>query len=192
MADISPAALAARPRKAKVFDQDVTFYPITIGGIMEWDAWAQGQFRRAARFGMTDGTPEEQLDYRIEANDQSKMICFGSAHADRIEWSFTGCIYLAWISLRNGNPKLTLDETAKLFGFGSRSLDEQRLAAAEAKREIHIATGLIPEESTLGLRKPRKNEPTPATETAPASPTPTTGEVSSTTSGPSTAANQPG
>jgi len=84
--DISPAALAATPRKAKIFDADVTFHPLTIGDIMEFDCWAQGQYRRGARFGMTDGTPDEQLRYRIEANDESKLICFGSAHADRIEW----------------------------------------------------------------------------------------------------------
>lgn len=183
MAEVSPAVLAATPRGSKVFDQDVTFYPLTIGDIMEWDAWAQGQYRRAARFGMTDGTPEEQLRYRIESNDESKLICFGSAHADRIEWSLTGCIYLAWLSLRHGNQKLTLDDVGRMFGWGTRRLEEQRMEAAEAKREIHIASGLIPEEALLGLAKPKKNEsPTPD----PVSPTQSTGAESSTTSGPNT------
>lgn len=190
MPDISPAALAAVPRKAKVFDVDVVFHPLTISDIMEWDAFAQGQYRRGARFGMTDGTPEEQLRYRIECNDESKLICFGSAHADRIEWSLTGCLYLAWLSLRHGNPKLTLEDTGKLFGFGSKPLDEQRMAAAQAKRDIHIATGLVSEEVALGLTKPKKNETQTIAEMT--SPTPTTGAASSPTSGPVTSEAQHG
>lgn len=186
--DISPAALAATPRKGKVFETEVTFHPLTIGDIMEFDAWAQGQYRRGARFGMTDGTPEEQLRYRIECNDESKLICFGSAHADRIEWSLTGCLYIAWLSLRHGNPKMTLEETGKLFGWGTRTLDEQRLAAGAAKRDIHIATGLVSEEVALGLTKPKKNETT----TENPSPTPLTGPGSTPISGPSTNATPHG
>lgn len=192
MPEISPAALVALPRKGKVFETDVTFHPLTISDILEWDSWAQGQYRRGARFGMTDGTPEEQLRYRIEANDEAKLICFGSAHADRIEWSHTGCLYLAWLSLRHGNPKLTLEDVGKLFGWGTKTLTEQREAAATAKRDIHIATGLVSEEVALGLTRPKKNEMGQTTESEKASPTPTTGASSSATSGSSTNATPDG
>ena len=193
MSEISTSALASLPRKATVFAKDVTFHPLTIGDILEWDAFAQGQYRRGARFGMTDGTPDEQLRYRIEANDESKLICFGSAHAERIEWSMTGCLYLCWLSLRHGQPKLTMDETGKLFGWGSQSQDDIRLALAAAKRDIHIATGLVSEEVALGLTKPKKNE-TQTTESSPekTSPTPNTGVESTVTSGPNTTETKPG
>lgn len=180
MPDVNPTVLAAIPRAGKVFGVDVTFHPLTIGDIMEFDAFAQGQYRRGARFGMTDGTPQEQLNYRIEANDEAKLICFGSAHAERIEWSHTGCLYLALLSLRHSNPKLTLDEVAKLFGLGTKTLDDQRLASAAAKREIHIATGLVSEEIAMGLTRPKKNEITSPEKT---SPTPDTGDKSTPTSG---------
>lgn len=184
MSEVSPTVLAAIPRPGNVFGKDVTFHPLTIGDIMEFDCWAQGQYRRGARFGMTDGTPEEQLRYRIEANDESKLICFGSAHAERIEWSMTGCLYLCWLSLKHSQPKLTLDDASKLFGWGSQTMDDQRLALAAAKREIHIATGLVSEEIALGLAKPKKNE----IETSPEKtfPTPNTGADSTVTSGPNT------
>jgi hypothetical protein len=193
MSDISSAALAAIPRKGKVFGVEVTYHPLTIGDLMDWDCWAQGQYRRGARFGMTDGTPEEQLRYRIEANDEAKLICFGNAHAERIEWSMTGCLYLCWLSLRHGNAKLTLEDTSKLFGWGSQSLDDQKLALVTAKREIHIATGLISEEVALGLVRPKKNETQttpPAIETL--SQTPPTGTSSTPTSGLSTSETRPG
>ena len=189
--NISPAALSATPRRANVFEAPVTFYSLTIGDIMEWDCWAQGQFRRGTRFGMTDGTPDEQLSYRILSNDEAKLICFGSAHGREVEWSFTGCLYVAWLSLRHGNPKLTFDETAKLFGFGRMSIPDQRRAAEVAKIEIHIASGMLAEEVALGLTKPKKNESQTAESESP-SPTPPTGSNSSDISGPSTNATQPG
>ena len=188
--EISPAALSATPRRAKVFDADVTYHPLTIGDIMDWDCFAQGQYRRGAKLGMTDGTPDEQWRYRVESNDESKLICFGSAHAHNIEMSFTARLYLAWLSLRHGQPKLTLEETGKLFGWGTRVLDEQKTAAAEAYVMIQVATGLWPEEALLGLRKPKKNESQPTSENP--SPTPPIGATSTTISGPSTNATPPG
>ena len=180
MPDVNPTVLAAIPRAGKVFGVDVTFHPLTIGDIMEWDAFAQGQYRRGARFGMTDGTPQEQLNYRIEANDEAKLICFGSAHAERIEWSHTGCLYLALLSLRHGKPKLTIDEVARMFGLGTKSLSDQRLASAAAKREIHIATGLVSGEVEMDLAKKNESQTASPEKT---SPTPDIGDKSTPTSG---------
>ena len=182
MSEISPAALAARPRPGKIFNQAVVFSPLTINDILEWDAWAQGQYRRGARLGMRDGTPEEQLRFRIESNDEAKLICFGSAHAERIECSQTGCTYIAWLSLRHDPARaaMTLEDCAKLFGWGSRKQPEQVMELRRAQMEIYVATGLIPEEAVLGLAKPKKNE---TNQTPPTSPTPITGATSSATSG---------
>jgi hypothetical protein len=184
MSEISPAALAARPRAGQVFDRPVVFYPLTIADILEWDAWAQGQYRRGARMGMRDGTPEEQLRARIEANDEAKLICFGSAHAERVECSQMGCTYIAWLSLRHdpAREKMTLDKCAALFGWGTRRQPEQVLELRRAQMEIYVATGLIPEEAILGLAHPKKNE----TLTPPTSPPPITGGNSTATSGSNT------
>ncbi len=190
MSDLSPSALSAAPRAGKVFDRDVTFFPLTIGDIMEFDAWAQGQYRRGARMGMNDGSDDEKLQLRKDAAEESKSICFGSKAGRDIEWSFTGYLYIAWLSLRHGNPKLTLEETAKIFGFGTQHLGDQKYALEVAKIQIHIASGLIAEETVLGLEKPKKNE-SPANE-AKTSPMPDTGVKSSATSGSTTSATLPG
>ena len=184
MSDVSPVVLAALPRKGTVFGKEVTFYPLTVGDILEWDAFAQGQYRRGARQGMMDGTPDEKLQYRKDAAEESKAICFGSKEARDIEWSFTGYLYIAWLSLRHGNPKLTIDDTAKLFGFGTQHLGDQKYALEVAKIEIHIASGLIAEEYSLGLTKPKKNETTNPI----MNPEPSTGASSLATSGANTSA----
>jgi hypothetical protein len=191
MSDISPAALAARPRPGTVFNQAVLFSPLTVADILEWDAWAQGQYRRGARLGMRDGSPEDQLRFRIEANDEAKLICFGSAHAERIECSQMGCLYIAWLSLRHDSAreKMTLDDCARLFGWGSKRQPDQLLELRRAQMEIYVATGLIPEEAVLGLAKPKKNE-TPAPTNGP-SPAPITGATSTDTSGLSTSSAPP-
>ncbi len=192
MSDLSPAALSAVPRQGTVFGKDVTFYPLTIGDILEWDCFAQGQYRRGARMGMNDGTDDEKLQCRKDAAEESKSICFGSKAGRDIEWSFTGYLYIAWLSLRHGNPKLTLDETAKIFGFGTQHLGDQKYALEVAKIQIHIASGLIAEETVLGLEKPKKNESQAMANEAKTSPMPDTGNKSSATSGSITSATLPG
>ena len=187
--DISPAALAARPRAGSVHGQPVVFHPLMVDVIMAWDAWAQGQYRRGARLGMQDGTPEEQLRFRIEANDEAKLICFGSAHAERVECSQMGCLYIAWLSLRHdpARARMTLEETGALFGWGTRRQADQVIELRKAQMEIYVASGLIPEEALLGLTKPKKNEIPP-----PTVPTPISGGNSTATSGSPTSATPAG
>ena len=186
MSDLSPAALSARPRPGRVFDRDVVYHPLRVVDLMDWDVWAQGQYRRAARLGMNDGTDEEKLRYRIESDEESKRICFGSSYAWVIECSFPGLLYLAWLSLRHGIPGLTLDVTAEIFGFGTRLPGEQTDELRKARLEIHVASGFVPESVLLGIAK--KNKPESGTNSL----TQTGGGESSDTSGSTTDAGRNG
>jgi hypothetical protein len=122
MGDITLAGLTAQPRTLTINGAALSFHPLTVADIAEWDAWARAEFIKGAAAGVDAIKGRgERMEMRESVLDSAERISFGSFKAYGMMSSFGGKLHMAWLSLRRGDSKLSRD-AAWASICGSRSV----------------------------------------------------------------------
>ena len=105
------AKAAGERAKAVIDGVEYEFAPLTLGDLAAFQKHLKEQKRRDVRdFG--DATPMERQELR-------KLVMregISSEEMDREMATFEGALFLLWRSLRQADPKLTLEGVGKKFG----------------------------------------------------------------------------
>lgn len=151
MSDTTLATVIAAGNEVEIAGRPVRLYPLTLGDVAEWDAWAQRAFLRAAALDQLppihgDGpdalaTFNQQADYRSQAFSEARCICLGSGKAIPQMYSPEGAALAVSLSLHHG-PKCAGPETM-LAGENLRSTVANIIEAAKV---VYVLSGLRSED----------------------------------------------